>query len=90
MFFIFYFLNRFQNSHLYIQTCQTEHWYTGSIAMLYFGGNSAAPLVQHSCTVGFPMPDLWFSYAGPLVHLCWTFGTRVLHFSGTNCFTGKY
>lgn len=68
MFFIFYFLNRFQNSHLYIQTCQTEHWYTGSIAMLYCWCNSAAPLVQQCCTVG----------------------ARMLHFSGTDCFTGKY
>lgn len=50
MFFIFYFLNRFQNSHLYIQTCQTEHWYTGSIAMLYCWCNIAALLVPGCCT----------------------------------------
>ena len=29
------------------------------------------------------MLDLWYSYAGPLVYLCWTFGTRMLYSSGT-------
>lgn len=67
MFFIFYFLNRFQNCHLYIQTCQTEHWYTGIIAMLY----------------------CWCSSVALSVQLCCTDGARMLHFSGTDCFTGK-
>ena len=34
-------------------------------------------------SVGKAMLDLWFSYAGLLVQLCWTFGTRMLYSSGT-------
>ena len=34
-------------------------------------------------SVGKAMLDFWFSYAGLLVQLCWTFGTRMLYSSGT-------
>ena len=63
MFFIFYFLNRFQNSHLYIQTCQTEHWYTCRIAMLYCQCNSVILLVQQCCTVGTRVLHCWYQGA---------------------------
>ena len=32
---------------------------------------------------GIAMLDCWYTYAGLLVHLCWTFGTRILYSSGT-------
>ena len=41
-------------------------------------------------SVGKAMLDCWFSYAGLLVQLCWTFGTIMLYYSGTvffNLFT---
>ena len=31
-----------------------------------------------------------YSYVILLVQQCCTVGTRALHFSGTDCFTGKY
>ena len=40
--------------------------------MVYCQCSHVALLVQLCCTFGFPMLDLWFSYAGPLVPECFT------------------
>ena len=39
--------------------------------MLYSSGTAR--------TVGIPMLDCWYSYAEPLVYLCWTFGIPMLN-----------
>ena len=46
--------------------------------------------VQQCYTIGAAVLYYWCSSAALLVSGCCTVGTRALHFSGTNCFTGKY